>query len=73
MLLLVEEKTISTSDETTRTAATVYKNDLDLMKILARLKFDKDPVNSAWKEAIKLFNQENKHLLKEKYDEISDE
>lgn len=73
MLLVAQEKTISTISEETRTAATVYKEDLALMKILARLKFDKDPVNNAWKEAVKLFNQENKHLLKDKYDEISDE
>ena len=51
----------------TRTAATVFVEDLKLMKAIARLKFDNDPVNNAWKEAVKLFNNENKHLLEEAY------
>jgi len=61
--------TNSTKEET-RTAATVYVDDLKLMKAIARLKFSEDPVNNAWKEAVKLFNEQNKHLLREAYDKL---
>lgn len=57
----------------TRTSATVYTADLQLFKSIARLKFSKDPMNNAWKESVNLFIQENKHILKEKYDELNDE
>lgn len=56
----------------TRTSATVFKEDLQKFKAIARLKFDEDPMNNAWKEAVKLFIQENKHLLKETLDIIPD-
>lgn len=56
----------------TRTSATVFKEDLQTFKAIARLKFDEDPMNNAWKEAVKLFIQENKHLLKETLDTIPD-
>jgi hypothetical protein len=58
--------------EETRTSATVFKEDLKKFKSIARLKFDADPMNNAWKEAVKLFIQENKHLLKETHDQIPD-
>ena len=58
--------------EETRTSATVFKEDLQTFKALARLKFDNDPMNNAWKEAVKLFIQENKNLLEETALQIPD-
>lgn len=58
-------KEVIESQKETRTAATVFVEDLKLMKAIARLKFDHDPMNNAWKEAVQLFNRENKHLLEE--------
>lgn len=58
--------------EETRTSATVFKEDLQKFKSIARLKFDSDPMNNAWKEAVKLFIQQNKYLLKETHDAIPD-
>lgn len=63
-------KNVINNKEETRTAATVFIDDLNLMKAIARLKFDKDPVNNAWKEAVQLFNRENKHLLEEAYKKL---
>ncbi len=56
---------VNVKEEETRTSATVLTQDLKIFRTLARLKFDKDPMNNAWKEAVKLFNEENKHLLTE--------
>lgn len=56
----------------TRTSATVFKDDLQKFKSIARLKFEEDPMNNAWKEAVKLFIIENKNLLKETYEDIPD-
>jgi hypothetical protein len=47
----------------TRTSATVFTDDLKLFRTIARLKFDRDPMNNAWKEAVKLFNEKNMYLL----------
>ena len=58
--------------EETRTSATVFKEDLQTFKAIARLKFDHDPMNNAWKEAVKLFIQENKKLLEETALQIPD-
>lgn len=58
--------------EEVRTSATVFKDDLQTFKAIARLKFDKDPMNNAWKEAIKLFIQDNKGLLEETAGQIPD-
>jgi len=63
----------SPKQEETRTSATVFKEDLQKFKALARLKFDEDPMNNAWKEAVKLFIKENKHLLKETYDIVGND
>jgi hypothetical protein len=63
----------SPNQEETRTSATVFKEDLQKFKSIARLKFDSDPMNNAWKEAVKLFIRENKHLLKETYDKIPEQ
>ena len=60
------------NQEETRTSATVFKEDLQTFKALARLKFDNDPMNNAWKEAVKLFIQDNKKLLKETAEQIPD-
>ena len=63
----------SPNQEETRTSATVFKEDLQKFKSIARLKFDTDPMNNAWKESVKLFIRENKHLLKETYDNIPEQ
>lgn len=62
----------SPTQEEVRTSATVFKEDLQKFKAIARLKFDNDPMNNAWKEAMKLFIQENKPLLKETANKIPD-
>jgi hypothetical protein len=62
----------SENQDETRTSATVFKEDLRKFKAIARLKFEEDPMNNAWKEAVKLFIQDNKHLLKETADQIPD-
>ena len=54
----------------TRTAATIYKKDLKTMKEIAKIKFEKDPMNSAWKEAVKLFIEENKEVYIKRYNEL---
>lgn len=54
----------------TRTAATIYKEDLKIMKEIAKIKFGKDPMNSAWKEAAKLFIEENKEVYIKRYNEL---
>jgi hypothetical protein len=56
---------VNVKEDETRTSATVFTQDLKVFRTLARLKFDKDPMNNAWKEAVKLFNEQNKHLLNE--------
>lgn len=56
--------------ETTRTAATVFVNDLKIMKEIAQIKFDKDPMNSAWQEAVKLFIEENKEIYLKRYEDL---
>lgn len=56
-----------------RTSATVFKEDLQKFKAIARLKFDKDPMNNAWKEAMNLFIKNNKNLLEETAGQIPDE
>ena len=66
------EQIMATIKGTTRTSATVYTKDLELFRIIARLKFDKDPMNNAWMEAVKLFNEENKDLFKDKYEELKE-
>lgn len=55
-----------------RTAATICKNDLKIMKEIARMKFDEDPVNSAWKEAVKLFIAKNRNFYLKRYKETKD-
>ncbi len=49
--------------EETRTSATVFNEDFKMFKALCNLKFDKDPLNNGWKEAVQLFNVKNKDLL----------
>ena len=72
MIMAEDTKPMFESHEETRTSATVFSEDLQTFKSIAKLKFEKDPMNNAWKEAVKLFNIENKYLLKEKFDEIPD-
>lgn len=62
----------ASKQEETRTSATVFTEDLQLFKAIARLKFKSDPMNNGWREAVKLFIRENKHLLKETYDKLED-
>ncbi|MBF4474574.1 hypothetical protein [Methanobacterium formicicum] len=72
--LMVEDTKplFSPSQEEVRTSATVFKDDLKTFKAIARLKFDSDPMNNAWKEAVILFIQQNKSLLKETAEQIPD-
>lgn len=53
-----------------RTSATVFVEDFQTFKAIANLKFSKDPLNNGWKEAIQLFVESNKDLLKESYDDL---
>lgn len=64
-----ETKSVDVSNET-RTAATVFKDDLKVMKEIAQIKFDKDPMNSAWKEAVKLFIEANEDIYLRRYEEL---
>lgn len=43
----------------------VPESKLKLFKALAVLKYEKNPMQSAWEEALTLFIEKNKHLLKE--------
>ncbi len=70
METLVKETNIEDITKTTRTAATVYKDDLKIMKEIAQIKFDKDPMNSAWQEAVKLFIEANKDVYLKRYEEV---
>lgn len=67
--MVEQTKNVNTSTET-RTAATVYKSDLKVMKEIAQIKFNKDPMNSAWKEAVKLFIAENEDIYLQRYEEL---
>lgn len=64
-----QTKSVDISNET-RTAATVFKDDLKIMKEIAQIKFNKDPMNSAWKEAVKLFITENEEIYLQRYEEL---
>lgn len=63
---------IMTDNLTTRTSATVTSKKLIIFKAVAGLKFDKDPMNSAWEEAVTLFIKANEEKLKELNLEIDD-
>lgn len=52
-----------TENDFLRTSATVNRKDFRLFKAIANLKFDKDPLNNAWQEAVKLFIENNKKEL----------
>ncbi len=65
-----EKTNIADPTKTTRTAATVFVNDLKIMKEIAQIKFNKDPMNSAWQEAVKLFIEENKDVYLKRYEEV---
>ena len=72
-IIMVEKlKPLTNGNDETRTTAKVYKEDLETFKTIARIKFKKDFVNNGWKEATKLFIIENKHILKDKINEIPD-
>nr|WP_319372505.1 hypothetical protein [uncultured Methanobacterium sp.] len=62
----------SDSNAKTRTSATVTSKKLVIFKAVAGLKYDEDPMNSAWEEAATLFLKHNKELLKELNMEIGD-
>lgn len=49
----------------TRTAITVWTDDLQVFTALARLKFKTDPVNKAWREAMDCFIENNKDLFQD--------
>ena len=44
-----------------RTSATVNKKDFRKFKALANLKYDNDPLNNAWQEAVRLFLEKYKN------------
>lgn len=50
-------------DNFLRTSATVNKKDFKLFKAIANLMYDKDPLNNAWQEAVRLFIEEHKNEL----------
>jgi len=62
----------SDSNAKTRTSATVTSKKLVIFKAIAGLKFEEDPMNSAWEEAVTLFLKDNKELLNELNIEIGD-
>jgi len=45
-------------------SAKVPEGKLKIFKALAVLKYEKNPMQSSWEEAIDLFIEKNKHLLK---------
>lgn len=63
-------KPLLESKEEIRTSATVFEEDFQIFKSIATLKFSKDPLNNAWKEAIQLFVNKNRDLLKESYENL---
>jgi len=63
-------KPLLESKKELRTSATIFDEDFQIFKSIATLKFSKDPLNNAWKEAIKLFIKENKDILKESYENL---
>lgn len=48
-----------------RTSASVNAKEYKIFKAIANLKYDKDPLNSAWQEAVRLFIEKYKHELVE--------
>lgn len=58
--------------EKSRTSATVPTLKLQIFKAVAGLKFEKDPMNSAWEEAVDLFLDINKEYLKKLNIELKD-
>lgn len=52
----------------TKTSATIKISDFRIFKEITQEKleqgeFEKNPLNSAWQEAIELFNEKNEHFL----------
>lgn len=70
VLTMSEENTQNEPNKTTRTAATVYLSKLKTFKEIARIKYDKDPVNSAWQEAMELFIEKNNDVYLKRYEEV---
>ena len=52
-----------------RTSASVKPEDLTVFKELANIKFDEDPMNNAWQEAVKMWIGANINL----YDQEAEE
>lgn len=52
-----------------RTSASVQPEDLNVFKELANIKFDEDPMNNAWQEAVEMWIAKNITL----YDEEAEE
>jgi hypothetical protein len=71
-IMVEDTKPLFKGKEETRTSATVFTEDLQTFKAIAKIKFERDPMNNAFKEGMSLFIMENKYLLKEKFDEIPD-
>lgn len=71
-IMVEDTKPLTNNKNETRTTAKVFTEDLETFKTIARIKFDSDFVNNAWKEAVNLFIIENKDILLEKIEEIPD-
>lgn len=57
-------RVVPDNSDKTRTAITVFTDDLKVFTALARLKYEKDPVNTAWREAMNLFIDKNMELFR---------
>lgn len=68
----IMNKSTLTKKEKTRTSATVTSTKLAIFKVVAGLKYEKDPMNSAWEEAVTLFLKNNEEYLKGLNIEIKD-
>lgn len=73
VLTMSKENSQNELNKTTRTAATVFVEKLKTFKEIARIKYNKDPVNTAWQEAMDLFIEENKDVYLKRYEEVKKE
>lgn len=53
-----------------RTSASVKPEDLKTFRELANIKFDKDPMNNAWQEAVEMWIKANSGWYNKKAEEV---
>lgn len=70
VLTLSEKNSQNELNKTTRTAATVFVDRLEIFKEIARIKYKKDPVNTAWQEAMELFIENNIDAYLKRYEQV---